>query len=74
MLQRRDFWWQTRRASIAAEARFPGADTRAGGIPDGGHHSAPGEGAGCLAREGDARGACLAGGGTVRWWTPFVHP
>jgi hypothetical protein len=44
MLQRRDFRWRTRRASIAAEARFPGADARAGGIPDGGHHGAPGEG------------------------------
>jgi hypothetical protein len=46
MLWRRDFRWRTRRASIAAEARFPGADSRAGGIPDGGHHGAPGEGGG----------------------------
>jgi hypothetical protein len=73
MLRRRDFRCRTRRASIAAEARFSGADARAGGIPDGGNHGAPGEG-GCLPREGDARGACIAGGGTVRWWTPSVHP
>jgi hypothetical protein len=46
MLRRRDFRWRTRRASIAAEARFPGTDARAGGIPDDGHHGAPGEGGG----------------------------
>jgi hypothetical protein len=76
MLRRRDFRWRTRRASIAAEARFPGADARAGGIPDGGHHGAPGEGgrgawrgratrAGRASRrEEDTRGACIAGEGS----------
>jgi hypothetical protein len=36
--------WGEEEGADVAEARFPGADARAGGIPDGGHHGAPGEG------------------------------